>query len=106
MREIFSLSFIWARVKKRSKNLGMYGEDSRSFVNHLARVDVERGVELMTETACAGLTRKGKTIEVSCPGGRTISADAVISTLPTPVLLKGGEGGLASGTRMKAGLPV
>ncbi len=85
-------SFIWARVKKRSKNLGYVWGGFQEFVNYLAQADVERGVELMTETAVAGLARKGKTIEVSLTGGRTISADAVISTLPTPVLLKVGRG--------------
>lgn len=85
-------SFIWARVKKRSKNLGYVRGGFQEFVNHLARVDVERGVELLTGTTVTGLAKKGKTIEVSLAGGKTIAAEAVISTLPTPVLLKVGRG--------------
>lgn len=80
-------SFIWARIKKRTKRLGYPEGGFQSFVNFLAEKNMAQGVEIRKGEAVRGVDRKGSGYGIVLGGGGVVASDIVISTLPTPVLL-------------------
>lgn len=85
-------SFIWARINKRTKILGYSQGGFQAFVDHLARVDREKGVKILTGMAVKAIEKRGRRFEVGVEKGRGIESDAVLVTLPTPIFLRVGEG--------------
>ncbi|QQG44358.1 MAG: FAD-dependent oxidoreductase [Candidatus Roizmanbacteria bacterium] len=80
---IILTSFFWARIKKRTKDLGYIKGGFQTFINYLEKVNQDLGVVI----------KKGCQIgEILIHDSRFMiheeKYDAVISTLPTPVLVK------------------
>lgn len=75
-------SFIWARIKKRTKSLGYPDGGFQEFINFVAEKNKDRGVVIKTKTIIERVDKSG--------GGFLVEGeffDAVISTLPTPIFL-------------------
>lgn len=75
-------SFIWARIKKRTKSLGYPNGGFQTFINFVANKNKDRGVEIKTRAPIDRVTKSG--------GGFMVEGvffDVVISTLPTPIFL-------------------
>jgi len=87
-------SFIWARIKKRTKSLGYPEGGFQTFINFVAKKNKDRGVTIKTQTIVDRITKSGRGFEVYDSGKKKGTFfDVVISTLPTPVFLTvlGGE---------------
>lgn len=84
-------SFIWARVTKRTQNLGYPDGGFQTFIDAVADKDKELGVSIHKSSIITGITKKGTLYEVM--GKKEGSdfcetVDAIISTLPYPTTLK------------------
>lgn len=87
-------SFLWARITKRTKALGYMKGGFQTFVEHLEKVNTDRGVVIHKETTVNGIEKKGNIFELAFEKDsktKVESFDAVISTLPTPILTRVGE---------------
>lgn len=84
-------SFIWARISKRTKNLGYVRGGFQAFINHLGRADEKRGVRILVGKTAVNMRKKDGGFEVGLGGGECLVSDALISTLPTPVFVRLGE---------------
>lgn len=88
-------SFIWTRIKKRSKNLGYIKGGFQVFLNYLEEKLQNDGVVIHKGTAVESIKKVGEefTISYTSKRGPTEQStyDIVISTLPTPVLTKVGK---------------
>lgn len=76
-------SFLWARIHKRTKELGYIKNGFQSFINYLEQKNIDIGVHIHKNTEIKEI-RKHR-------GGFTINGkkyDSIVSTLPTPVLVK------------------
>ena len=76
-------SFIWARIKKRTKSLGYPEGGFQTLINHLVLRLKNFKVNVLTGYEIKELKRRGEKYLIN---GQVY--DAVISTLPTPVLIK------------------
>ena len=76
-------SFIWARIKKRSKKLGYITGGFQTFINHLEDEISKLGSKVKKDYVVESVNRKGKGFIVNDK-----LFDAVISTLPSPILPK------------------
>lgn len=76
-------SFIWARIKKRTKRLGYVESGFQDFINYIARTDQNLGVKIEKSSSVSAITKENDEFMVN-----EQKFDAVISTLPTSVLLK------------------
>lgn len=76
-------SFIWARIKKRSKKLGYIEGGFQAFIDYLEREVNKLKVEVKKGYLVYKVSKKGKGFVVD-----NKPFDAVISTLPSPVLPK------------------
>lgn len=81
-------SFFWARVKKRSKTLGYFKGGFQGFIDYAGAANEKQGVEILKNTAVLSIGKKGSVFEVTLGNGKIMQCDIVISTLPTPILLK------------------
>lgn len=80
-------SFIWARIKKRTKKLGYIEGGFQNFIDFLSRKLRNFGVNLITDC-------KIEKIKITNRQKYQIlneKFDIVVSTLPTPILIKIGE---------------
>lgn len=75
-------SFIWARIKKRTKKLGYPEGGFQSFVDALGERNKDQGVIIKTQTIVKRVVKRGEGFEVD-----GAFFDVVISTLPTPIFL-------------------
>lgn len=75
-------SFIWSRIKKRTRSLGYMTGGFQSFIDHLESSVQKQGVVIKKHHTITSLEKKGSMISVD---GEIF--DAVISTLPTPILI-------------------
>lgn len=90
-------SFIWARITKRTKNLGYVKGGFQTFIDHLESVVTDKGVDVRKGTAVQSIKKKGDSFIIASAKGKEgksveESYDKVVSTLPTPVMAKLGEG--------------
>lgn len=76
-------SFIWARIKKRTKKLGYVEAGFQTFIDYVAKTNQDLGVKIEKGKEVTTLVKKDGVFIVNDQ-----RFDAVISTLPTPVLLK------------------
>lgn len=81
--EIILASFIWARIKKRTKKLGYIRGGFQSFINHLVSVLKKIKVSLITGSEIKVIKKIGEKYIINSQ-----TFDVVISTLPTPILTK------------------
>jgi protoporphyrinogen oxidase len=80
---IILASFIWARIKKRTKNLGYVEGGFQTFVNYMEKQLKGLKVEMLKGTGVEEIKKKGDRFIIN-----NTLYDVVISTLPTPVLTK------------------
>lgn len=83
-------SFIWARITKRTKNLGYVKGGFQEFINFVEKRLEEKGVLIKTGVQVNGVEKSNDSFKVIYENNKPIldSFDAVISTLPTPILTK------------------
>ncbi len=76
-------SFIWARVKKRTKNLGYVEGGFQILINYLVNLLKELRVNVLTSYGVESIKKRGNKFTIN-----NTLYDVVISTLPTPILTK------------------
>jgi len=93
-------SFIWARIKKRTRSLGYPDGGFQRFVNDLEKTLVNGEVEVKKSTRVESLTKSGDIFQLELTNNKGETElqnfDAVISTLPFPIFLKVGKSVLPS----------
>lgn len=78
-------SFIWARIKKRTRNLGYPEGGFQNFVDQLEEVSVKKGVLMEKGRGIVSIQqRRDDFYLVDNKGVIDVRYDAVISTVPTP----------------------
>ncbi|NTU73001.1 FAD-dependent oxidoreductase [Candidatus Roizmanbacteria bacterium] len=84
-------SFMWARIRSRTKILGYVEGGFQAFIDHLEYYLTAHGVEILKEREVDRIEEGRNTIKLRVKRGESaatiIQADKVISTLPTPVFL-------------------
>jgi len=82
-------SFIWARIHKRTQQLGYPQGGFQAFVDALAQADVDREVSIRTSSTIQAVKKKGEVYEVEITNNNgereVLNADMIISTLPYPI---------------------
>lgn len=82
-------AFIWARIKKRTQQLGYPTGGFQSFVDAVAQADKQNGVSIITSSSVQSVQKikRGYEVKTINNGGEqnTYKADIIISTLPFPV---------------------
>jgi protoporphyrinogen oxidase len=78
--------FIWARIKKRTKRLGYFQGGFQQFIDFLQEICVKNAVIIKTNCGIDTIEKRENRFLID-----NQLFDAVISTLPTPVLIKVGE---------------
>jgi protoporphyrinogen oxidase len=81
--EIILASFIWARIKKRTKNLGYVEGGFQTLINYLVDELKSLRVNVLTGYEIKEIKKRGEKYFID-----NQIFDTVISTLPTPVLIK------------------
>lgn len=76
-------SFIWARIKKRTKNLGYIRGGFQALIDYLDEKNKRLGVSIKKNTAVDNIKKRGSGFLVNKE-----KFDLVISTLPTPILIR------------------
>ena len=76
-------SFIWARIKKRTKDLGYIEGGFQSFIDHIEKKLIDQKAMVKKNCSVVNLDKTGDKFKVN---GELV--DLIISTLPTPVLIK------------------
>jgi len=79
-------SFIWARIKKRTKKLGYIEGGFQALIDYLVNQLTSLRVNVLTGYEIREIKKRGEKYLIN-----NQLFDAVISTLPTPVLIKIGE---------------
>lgn len=84
-------SFIWTRIKKRTKNLGYINGGFQIFLNYLEHVLEEQGVVIEKGVAVEQVRRLDDDFAVRVKreaGSEQMAFDRVVCTLPTPIVAK------------------
>ena len=76
-------SFIWARIKKRTKALGYIEGGFQEFIDYLEKKSRKLGVTIIKGQEIKEVTKVNEKFTIN---GNTY--DKVISTLPTPIMVK------------------
>ncbi len=76
-------TFIWARIKKRTKSLGYIEGGFQTFINYLVNRLKELRVNVLTGYGIEEIKKRGDKFIIN-----NTLYDVVVSTLPTPVLTK------------------
>jgi protoporphyrinogen oxidase len=76
-------SFVWARFKVRTRSLGYMKGGFQTFVNHLETTNATNGVEIRKGYEVNSIEQKKGKLYVNKE-----EFDKIISTLPTPILVK------------------
>lgn len=89
-------SFIWARIKKRTKRLRYPEGGFQNFIDHIIRINTKHGVEIKKNCNITRIEKKGKSFNVTYLEKNAVdyknkNFDIVISTIPTPLFVKIGE---------------
>jgi protoporphyrinogen oxidase len=77
-------SFVWARIKKRTQQLAYPSGGFQTFLHAIEKTLADMGVTLRTGYGVEGIERSGGAFVIN----GTETFDAVVSTLPTPVVAK------------------
>lgn len=84
-------SFFWARIKKRTKNLGYIKGGFQNLIDFLEDKLIKMGVEIRKKATVIRVEKRKGIFEAIFLNGEREKFDLIISTLPTPVLTKLGE---------------
>ncbi len=79
-------TFIWARIKKRAKKLGYIEGGFQTLIDYIEAELNKLGVEIDKGVTVESVVKRGEKLAVKW--GKEELFDAVISTVPTPVLTK------------------
>lgn len=81
-------AFMWARIKKRTKQLGYMEGGFQSFISHIEEKINSMGGIIYTNTAVSRVEKRNNTFTILLSGeiSHTKIFDAVIATLPTPII--------------------
>ena len=85
------MSFLWARIHKRTKQLGYIQGGFQTFIEHLDKTLIKRDVTIKKETRILSIQTKGEKYEVisEYDGKQTREVfDVIVSTLPSPIFSK------------------
>jgi protoporphyrinogen oxidase len=80
---IILTTFIWARIKKRTKSLGYIEGGFQTFIDYLVNQLKKLRVKVLTEYEIKEIKKRGDMFIIN-----NTLYDAIISTLPTPILTK------------------
>ena len=80
---IILTSFIWARIKKRTKSLGYIKGGFQELINYLHKLLVGQQVNVSTNFEVKEISKKGEKYLIN-----NQLFDAVVSTLPTPIMIR------------------
>ena len=90
--EYILASFIWARINKRTQNLGYPIGGFQRFVDKLGEKNRDKGVVILTSTTINTVVKAGESYEIGTTDAnkmeKKLIADIVISTLPYPITCK------------------
>lgn len=89
--ENITTSFFWARISKRTKQLGYIQGGFQTFIDYLEHINIKNDVVIKKNTTIKSVEIEGERFVIKSEGNEEIF-DAVISTLPTPVLTKVASG--------------
>ncbi|MEI6533304.1 MAG: FAD-dependent oxidoreductase [Candidatus Roizmanbacteria bacterium] len=85
-------SFIWTRIKKRTKKLGYVEGGFQSFIDYIAQTDIDQGAVIRTGYRVRSIQKKSSGFFVGFENSMGEQGsdvfDTIISTLPTPILTK------------------
>ncbi len=85
-------TFIWARIKKRTKKLGYIKKGFQNLVDYLEEINKTKGVEIKKRAIIFEIRKKNNQFEVKYKNSQGVIEkemfDVIVSTLPTPVLTK------------------
>lgn len=87
-------SFIWARIKKRTKNLGYPTGGFQNFINHIVEINKKQGVDIKNKSSVTHISKEGEKFSIVFSEKRGVykeNFDTVVSTLPTPLIIKVGK---------------
>lgn len=76
-------SFIWARINKRTKNLGYIEGGFQTFIDYLVNQLTSLKVNILTSYEITNIAKRGEKYLIN-----NEVFDVVISTLPTPIMTK------------------
>lgn len=76
-------SFVWARFKVRTQSLGYMKGGFQTFINHLESTISKNGVQIKKGYTVESILQKKEDLYVN-----GVKFDKIISTLPTPILIK------------------
>ncbi len=79
-------TFIWARIKKRAKKLGYIEGGFQTLIDYVEAELIKLKVKIYKGVAVESVVKRGEKLAVK--SGEEELFDAIISTLPTPVLTK------------------
>lgn len=87
---IILASFIWARINKRTKNLGYIEGGFQTFIDYLHKQLIDSKIKTLTNYEISNIEKKGNKYRIISHSGegRNPDYDSIISTLPTPVMAK------------------
>lgn len=89
--EIILMSFMWARIHKRTKQLGYIRGGFQSFINHIEKTLENNGVTINKDSQVLSIREDRGEYEVVVDRNGNKSKerfDVVVSTLPSPILPK------------------
>ena len=80
-------SFIWARIKKRTKQLGYVEGGFQTFIDYLEKENAKMGVLIKKGCSVSSIEKRGEKFTAYYENSKK-QFDSVVSTLPTAVLEK------------------
>lgn len=85
------LAWFWSRISKRTRQLGYIKGGFQTFVEFLEKKNREQGVQIKSGYAVTDIHKEGERFVITGQDGQKHTMDALISTLPTPILMKAGQ---------------
>ena len=96
------ISFMWARLSKRTKSLGYMSGGFQNLIDHLAQQNEKKGVTIRREVEVLNVTKKDGQFILKTKDGEE-KFDRAIATLPTPIVSRVCESLLNPETKHKWG---
>jgi len=81
-------SFFWARIKKRSKNLGYIKGGFQTFIDFLEKKNKELGVIVKKDWSVEKIEKRKGVFQIDSFKSYADKFEVIISTLPTPALMR------------------
>lgn len=85
------LAWYWSRITKRTKQLGYIKGGFQTFVDYLEKINLSAGISIHKDYPIIEIRKEKEVFKIKGADHEVHEYDAVISTLPSPVLLKAGK---------------